>query len=617
MIMSNKTGALSILFLLGSFLLLGAQEVLVPAGLAVSPGQPLKSGTAEVPRDTLELPFFDDFSREGSLPHPYFWSDRLVYVNNTYTRDPVTIGVATLDAIDNEGSLNGTTKLAFESDFLTSQPINLNYPGRNDIWLSFFYEPMGLGDVPEEWDSLTVEFLPVDSLEWETIWSSAGSAQDTFKQVFIPIQEERFLKNGFRFRFKNFASLPRVDGYDDKNNNADHWNIDYVYLDTARSSNVTALNDVSMISSLGSLLKSYQAIPWRHFPVAYLTELKPTIDISYRNNDTTVRNVTRILKITDLEFLETDSTNGGAVNVFPGQLNSFTFPYNFPFIFYDADSAVFEIKSYLVTENLDYKWNDTVVRFQKFFNYYAYDDGSAENGYGLRGEGTANASIAYRFKSHKKDTLRAVQMYFNRTLGDASRDYFHLGIWEHNKDLNEPGELIHRMSGVRPEYADELNKFQTYILDTLLIVDDEFYVGWIKTTERMLNVGWDVGNNNKHNILYNLGQGWVNTGFNGSLMIRPLMGRKISWPVARQEIPEISLQVYPNPASDWIHLEFPMADISSEWKLDIFNLQGKLVYHGVAAEKTHYTGDLPEGLYILRVSQNGMYRASSKIMIIR
>ncbi len=613
----NKTGALSIVLLLGSFIMLTAQEVLVPAGIVHSSPPSRKSSQAEVPRDTLELPFFDDFSREGTNPHPYFWTDRLVYINNTYTRDPVTIGVATLDAIDNEGNLNGTTKPAFESDFLSSVPLNLDYPGRQDIWLSFFYEPMGLGDEPEAWDSLTVDFLPVDSLEWETVWSLAGSAKDTFKQVFIPIREERFLKKGFRFRFKNFASLPRVSGYDDKNNNVDHWNIDYVYLDTARSSNVTALNDVSMISSLGSLLKTYQALPWRHFPKAYLTELKPTVDITYRNNDTTVRNVTRILKITDLARQKTDSTNGGAVNVFPGQLNSFIFPYNFPFIFYEADSAVFEIKSYLVTEDLDYKWNDTVVRYQKFHNYYAYDDGSAEKGYGLRGEGTANASVAYRFKTHKPDTLRAVQMYFNRTLNDASQDYFHLGIWEHNKDLNTPGELIYQMSGVRPEYADNLNEFQTYYLDTVLIFSDEFYVGWTKTTETILNVGWDVGNNKQDKILYNLGQGWVNTGFSGSLMIRPVMGKQISWPAGEENTPEMNLRFWPNPASVQINLELPMVEMPWEWTLDIYNLQGKLVYKGSAAEKTHYTGDLPEGLYILRISQRGIFRASSKLMIIR
>ena len=100
-------------------------------------------------------------------------------------------------------------------------------------------------------------------------------------------------------------------------------------------------------------------------------------------------------------------------------------------------------------------------------------------------------------------------------------------------------------------------------------------------------------------------------------MIRPLMGKKVSWPASRQEIPEIRLQVYPNPATDWINLELPMADIPWEWSLNIFNLQGKLVYQGEASEQRHYTGDLPEGLYIIRVSQRGIYRASSKLIIIR
>ncbi len=54
-----------------------------------------------------------------------------------------------MDAIYSDGTLNGSSSLPFESDFLTSVPINLDYPGRTDIYLSFFYEPMGLGDIPE------------------------------------------------------------------------------------------------------------------------------------------------------------------------------------------------------------------------------------------------------------------------------------------------------------------------------------------------------------------------------------------------------------------------------------------------------------------------------------
>ena len=517
-----------------------AQEVLVPAGIhAYGTKQVKKSAQIDTQPDTLELPFFDDFAKTGPLPHAPFWIDEYAFINTSFTANPITIGVATMDAIDSEGYLNGTGSLPFESDFLTSAPINLNYPGRTDIYLSFFYEPMGLGDDPEEWDSLTVEFFVVDSNLWERVWSQTGSQNDTFQQVFIHVSEERFLKKGFQFRFMNYAShqSPAID----QRGNVDHWHVDYVYLDTARSSNVTAINDVSMISPMPSILKNYESIPWQHFP------LKPSLEIRYRNNDTTVRNVTRILKITDLAFLETDSVNGGAVNVQPKVLNVFNFPYNYPFIFYDADSTVFEVMSYLVTEDLDYKLNDTVRRFQEFFNYYAYDDGSAENGYGLRGGGTNNATVAYQFNSYKKDTLRGVKMFFNRTQDDASQDYFRIGIWNHDKSTSSPGELIYTSEPVQPQYEEELNKFITYeINDTILVLDDEFYVGWIKTTERMLNVGFDRNIVNNDKIFYNLGQGWLNSGFSGSLMIRPIMGKALPVEpgVGIESTPEKSLKIF-------------------------------------------------------------------------
>lgn len=620
--MNFKTGIVSFAFCMGSLILADAQEVLVPAGIpAAAVRQAKKSTAVDVIADTIELPFFDDFSRNSGIPHPQFWIDDYAYINNTYTSDPVTIGVATLDAVNAEGELNGSIS-TFESDFLTSVPIYLDYPGRNDIWLSFFYEPRGLGEIPDEEDSLTLEFLAVDSGRWETVWSTPGFEEDpgqgvdTFRQIFIPIHEDRFLKKGFQFRFKNYASLTSAPFSGDKKANGDHWNIDYVYIDTARSSNVTALNDVSMIESLGSLLKTYQSIPWRHFPKAYLKELRPTLDISYRNNDTTVRNVTRILKITDLKYHETDSVNGGAVNVNPGVLNTFTFPYNYPFIFYEADSTVFEVKSYLVTEDLDYKHNDTVVRYQRFYNYYAYDDGSAENGYGLRGEGTASASVAFRFESFKNDTLRGVKMYFNRTLDDFSQIYFHLAVWDHDIELDAPGELIYSMAGVRPEYGG-LNEFFTYRFDTTILVSGLFYVGWIKTSEYMLNVGWDVWNNHRDKIFYNKGQGWVNSSKNGCLMVRPVMGKELIWPVIKQEIPEIKLQVYPNPARESFYLELPPGMIPGEWTVSLYNLQGKRVYENRSGDFRHYIGDLPAGLYIIRVDRGGIFRAGTKLMILR
>jgi hypothetical protein len=597
-----------------------SQEVLVPLSTGNSSKHQQsdrKSSQLDYPPDTIELPFFDDFSGRGNYPDVGLWSDDDAYINNSYTLDQVTIGVATLDAVDSEGVLNGSGDLPFESDFLTSSHINLDYPSRNDIYLSFFYQPTGIGDNPENWDSLMVEFWEPDSGRWERVWSHEGLEADSFRQVFIPVQESKYLKKGFRFRFKNYASLPGDPFSQDKRSNVDHWHIDYVYLDTARSESITALHDVSMISPLPSLLKSYQSIPWTHFPIARLTEIQPTVGISYRNIDTTTRNITRILKITDLNTRVSDSVNGGAANVAPGVYNQFQIPYVYPFVFYEADSAVFQVLSYLITENQDFKGNDTVIRYQVFSDYYAYDDGSAENGYGLRGEGTFGGMVACRFKTFKPDTLRAVQMYFNRTLGDFTNNYFKLAVWDHDEALNQPGDLLYSNEGIRPEFADELNAFTMYELDTVLVLSDIFYVGWIKTTETILNVGFDRFINSSEKIFYNIGQDWINTSFTGSLMLRPVMGKKI---VASAGLPGLDsppVSIFPNPAMDYFQVDWPPPEDPGEWEISLSDLHGRTLYRARGSDANHDIGHLPEGIYILRLDHQRKKVISLKLMIIR
>jgi hypothetical protein len=96
------------------------------------------------------------------------------------------------------------------------------------------------------------------------------------------------------------------------------------------------------------------------------------------------------------------------------------------------------------------------------------------------------------------------------------------------------------------------------------------------------------------------------------------MGKEISWPAAlNDELPNPELRLYPNPASDIIQLELTGVENLLDWNVAIYNLQGKLVYQERASSTTHSVQDLPEGLYILRISHKGRYRASSKLMIIR
>jgi hypothetical protein len=83
----------------------------------------LKSAKAA---DTLNLPFFEDFSTSSVVPDPSKWTDASVFVNNSFGLDPISIGVATLDAIDANGELYSTNNLPVSSDKLTSLPFDLS-----------------------------------------------------------------------------------------------------------------------------------------------------------------------------------------------------------------------------------------------------------------------------------------------------------------------------------------------------------------------------------------------------------------------------------------------------------------------------------------------------------
>jgi hypothetical protein len=142
----SKKSAINIVFL---FLFIGwcnGQEVL--RGLQSNPI--LKNNNSKSiyykggSTDTLDLPVFDDFSRNSVVPDENKWSDNYAFINDTYSGNQITTGVATLDALDNAGRLYETaSSITFEADRLTSLPIHLDYLSTDSIWLSFYYEPGG------------------------------------------------------------------------------------------------------------------------------------------------------------------------------------------------------------------------------------------------------------------------------------------------------------------------------------------------------------------------------------------------------------------------------------------------------------------------------------------
>lgn len=121
--------------------------------------------------ESIFLPFEDDFSYTGVYPDTNLWIDNYTYINAEYPIYPVDYGVATLDVLDANGDLyNHANQYSFIADHLTSYPIRLDSvfdPAQgtlieitpaDSVYLSFYYQPQGWGDVPLPDDSLVLEF---------------------------------------------------------------------------------------------------------------------------------------------------------------------------------------------------------------------------------------------------------------------------------------------------------------------------------------------------------------------------------------------------------------------------------------------------------------------------
>jgi len=586
-----------------------------PSDIRKLPG--LKKSTGAL---MLELPFMDDFSGYSGVPDSSRWMDAHVFINRNYGIDPISIGVATLDALDGNGSIYPNAEIdpnTFIADHLTSQSLQLEYPASDSIYLSFLYQPEGLGDRPEMHDSLMVDFFDPTLEKWMNVWRIPGDTLHAFRHAMIPITDERYLKEGFRFRFRNRASLPRNKDYPDKRANVDHWNVDYVRLDRNRFRTDTVIADVAITDPISSILKDLSSLPWDHFELAYNTSLDKFITVHYRNNDTITRNVTRTLVIRDMLSQETYSPGvPTAQDIPPREDTSVNFGFFYPFDFNRGDSAIFRFKASIRTDEFDYKVNDTVFHDQLFRDFYAYDDGTAEAGYGLRGQGTRNGSVAMKYEAYAPDLLGGVDICFNQLYDSVNLDYyFKLMVWGESE--GKPGPVLWEDENDHiPEYSGQLHGFTRYRFSAPVPVSGKFYVGWRQYNEYLLNVGLDLNNRPVPVVMYyNLNGTWQQSMAPGVMMFRPFLSREISGTDTDPD-PRSSLLIYPNPASGLIYLEILENGTEPGIRLEIFDVSGRLVDQGMTHSNNWNVSSLPEGIYFLRAfSGNNCY--TTKFLINR
>jgi hypothetical protein len=556
--------------------------------------------------DTVDLPFFDDFSGNSIIPDSKKWEDKYVLINNTYSKNQITTGIATFDALDDAGNLYETASSErFEADRLTSRPVNLKYAASDSIYLSFYYQPGGLADLPEDNDSLTLQFYAPAEDKWYSVWKAKGGEWHNFKAVILKIDQSKYLLNGFKFRFKNYVTLssdlsdPSIIG------NCDIWNLDYVLLNKNRNHADTVFHDVAFRTPLRSLLKTFEAMPARHFRQIYLQEMGASVPFHYRNNDIITRNITRNFKIWDVynNSLAT-SGSGGAANIAPETNEDFDADLIYTYDTNIRDSALFKVTAWLITDVFDPKENDTLTYYQVFNNYFAYDDGSAEEGYGINGLGSRNARVACRFRSYVPDTLRAISICFNDSYLNSNRRAFDLVVWDDNNGI--PGDILYTRENVTVEKGNSINGFYTYSLTSPVPVDGVFYVGWKQRSETFLNAGFDINTSGGTRQLYWINGNWNQSKAAGTIMIRPVVGSPLATSVNEITYKKTrTLHFWPNPASDYITIDPLSIPVSGLTYISIADLQGRILMKVPYTDRIDISS-LHDGIYILILSQNNM-----------
>lgn len=596
----------------------------------------------------FDTEFFDDFStyHYSVFPRNEHWADRYAYINSTYADSMISLGVATLDAFNENGypyySIDSSN--AVPSDTLTSQPFHFLHTLTDTMYFSFFYQAGGKGDMPEGLindilggegkDSLLVDFFSVEEDRWNNVFYTLDNT-DTFlfKQVVLKV-DSPYLQEGFRFRFRNYTSLPSnyQEGQDlGMFSNADQWHIDYIRMKEAKSADeLTTLKDIAIVKPLYPTLTEYTSVPWHHFTLAQssLEGVRRNIPFSVQNfdpDDGEIVSFHRRFKVIDLRNGESlfnrDFENFLAPFEFNTYMDDFTSGLNYSG---DPDDTIgcIEILGYIEpTVALDQPLeNDTVKRKEVYHDQYAYDDGTAEFGFGINGENEEFLRIAQRYRIFRRndnpDTLQAVLIYFGKSIDSTTAKYSYSVSIRKNNGSVPSNEIIYTSDTLSPDYSLHLNEFTRIEIDPPILISDTFFVV-VNQIDGYLNIGYDINNNNLNKIYVYSNQTWTcpYSLKKGSLMIRPSFG-SYSLPTEIEEKasdPGI-LRIYPNPATDILNFDFP-GNLSGMNDIQIFNVMGVKLFHSRTAELSVPVSALSPGVYfIMLTSPDGHSRQTAKFI---
>lgn len=582
------------------FVFSGLSTLLNGQGLEISPLEYLMLNTDEAfyfarSEDSLSIPFIEDFSYQSKRPDAHLWKDNSALVNLTLAVRPLGFGVATLDGIDENGNPYQNLAIHGSADTLTSKPFNWNLVPSDSVYFSFYYQPGGLGNFPEFIDSLIVEFYnPVDSV-WNRVWGVKGEDYPQllrdFQLEMLPIIDSVYLRPGFQFRFRNFAQL---------NGSWDLWHLDYIKINSNRNVNDTLMNDIAYMLEPHSIIDTYQSAPMWHFRTNPIENMLEFFDLSLTSLRLGAVGIDYGFNYYNAVGEKVDSVTSDPQGPVAYR-NEYVLNEAVKYVFADpgTESTHYDLEYFITNNAEDDLYRNDSIHFQQIFsNYYALDDGSAEARINLNN--TGGGYVAQRFEMWAADTLKAVQVHFNRTSVPSSSS-FYLMIWAAGS--NQPGAILYEQEVTYPELSG-LGNFTTFSLHVPVpLAAGTYYIGWAQTSNAELNIGFDRNLNNNNRIYYNFDGNWyAYSAAEGTLMIRPILRYPYDIFVgtdASLSQSAYQVDVFPNPASQRIQFLNSKPEKVKNWV--IYDVHGREAMNGIGLGELVDISSLSEGIYVIGV----------------
>lgn len=561
----------------------------------------------------LSLPFWDDFSRPGIDSTK--WISEGATQSFTVGNFPPTLGVLLLDGVDERG--RPYSNIQYEQGFtdrITSQPINLSEippTESNTVYLSFFWQAGGKGELPDLNDEISLQFMDSDGF-WFDVWNKPGGTlaeQFFFTQEIIQVaQEYHHEEFQFRFQIRGRRSGP-----------FDSWVLDYVFLNKNRTPAETHFQDRALTELNARPFEKYTAIP--------LIVLQENPGEFWNNTGNEFKNLSNTFRAMEYSIEIRESQSGNLVK----SINSNT-PFNpvpvgnerrsfisnpFSEITLPEVETDYELVTYLITgddvltvqENgesvlypeIDFRINDTVRTKVPIRDFLAYDDGSVDYSAGIN---QRSGMLATRYEVDRPFFLKGISINFTN-FSQIGR-VIDLTVWT---DLEEDPVYVKEV--FIPEKND-LNEFAYFELDQNVSIDSTFYIGFSQFTNDFVYVGLDKTYNNGQEIFFNVVGAWVqNSTVEGSLMMRPHL--TLTAPVDNDDAEgSIPFKVFPNPVTERLHVEGQFETF------EIFDPMGRILSLPMEEYEKgkiiNFTGQ-QKGIYLLKTLDSQKKQKSIRILV--